>query len=104
MLTKLRSFKLCFNQGSSKAEPTPTCNALRAVQVDIFSYGVMLWELATHEVAIRGQLRDVVVSRPRLRPLPSESSSFAGCQLPPTWDEANAAACGVSWNQEPAQD
>jgi len=34
------------------------------VQVDIFSFGIMLWELATHEMPIRGQLRDVVVSHP----------------------------------------
>ncbi len=48
---------------------TLTCDALHAMQVDIFSYGVMLWELATHEIGIRGQLRDVVVSIPYLRPV-----------------------------------
>ena len=34
------------------------------MQVDIFSFGIILWELATHEMPIRGQLRDVVVGHP----------------------------------------
>ena len=38
------------------------------VQVDIFSFGIMLWELATHEMPIRGQLRDVLVSHPHASP------------------------------------
>lgn len=49
------------------------------LQVDMYSFGVILWELITTEVARRGRLRAIQV---RLHPKPNPTERVANCGTP----------------------
>ena len=73
-----------------------------AVQADIYSFGVVLWELATGEAPQRGQLRDVKV--PEECPLVRALFELLGylhaeackCSIPLCQDDGKSACWGIA--------